>query len=221
MQYRGGGLSMMPEVTKNLIIINVLMFLATLLFGNTMYETLGLFSIYGYPGESLFQPYQLVTHMFMHGGFMHIFFNMFALWMFGSQIERALGPKRFFLFYIVTGLGAAALQLGVSYYEIQALYDEGSMQMANKLRGVPMVGASGAVFGLLAAFGMLYPNQMVMLIIPPIPMKAKYFVIIFGAIELFLGFSGQATGIAHFAHVGGALFGVIMILIWRQQGLRI
>lgn len=221
MQFRGGGFSMTPEVTKNLIIMNALMFLAVFAFGESIYGTLGLFSIYGYPGNSLFQPYQLVTHMFMHGGFMHIFFNMFALWMFGSQIERALGPKRFFLFYIITGLGAAALQLGVGYYEIEMLYSNSDIAAAQQLQDVPMVGASGAVFGLLAAFGMLYPNQMVMLLIPPIPMKAKYFVILFGIMELFLGFSGQQTGVAHFAHVGGALFGVIMILIWRQQGLRI
>ncbi|MCP4439589.1 MAG: rhomboid family intramembrane serine protease [Aureispira sp.] len=207
-------MQVLPEVTKNLLIINVLMFLATLSFENFMYGNLSLFPVQ----SPDFQPYQVVTHMFMHGDGMHIFFNMFTLFMFGPDIERAFGPKKFLIYYLGTGLGAAALHTLVQYIEISQL-DPNTMAYMQHLF-TPTVGASGAIFGLLAAFGMLYPNRMIMLLIPPIPMKAKYFVLIFGAIELYLGVSGKQPGVAHFAHLGGAIFGVLMVLFWRKRGER-
>lgn len=208
----------MPEVTKNLLIINILMFIAQGTFPGFT-EMLAL-----YPVQSEhFQPVQLVTHMFMHGNAAHIFFNMFTLYMFGRDIEYAFGAKRFLLFYLVTGFGAAGLHLLVNYVEIEYLLS--SMDPFSQMKGlvlseIPMLGASGAIYGLLAAFGMLYPNRMLMLLFPPIPMKAKYFVLIFAAMELYLGAAGKQTGVAHFAHVGGALFGFLLILFWRRRGER-
>lgn len=207
-------MQVLPEVTKNLIIINVLMFLATLSFERFMYTYLSLFPVQ----SPLFQPYQVVTHMFMHGSSMHIFFNMFTLFMFGPDIERAFGPKKFLIYYLATGLGAAALHTFVQYIEVSQMAPNSAELM--DMLGTPTVGASGAIFGLLAAFGMLYPNRMLMLLIPPIPMKAKYFVLIFGAIELYLGLSGKQPGVAHFAHLGGAIFGVLIMLFWRSRGER-
>ena len=229
-----------PEITKNLIIINLLVFLSALAFPVLNYH-LALFPIM----SDHFQPYQIVTHMFMHGGITHIFFNMFTLFMFGGEIERAFGPRRYLFFYLFTGLGAAFLHSTVNYVEaiqlMQTLSQETINTMItegrdvlftkhmypsleafefNKSINIPVVGASGAVYGLLAAFGMLYPNRIIYMIIPPVPLKAKYFVLIFGSFELYLGISNAQTGIAHFAHLGGALFGVLLILYWRKQGSR-
>lgn len=210
--------SPLPEVTKNLLIINILFFIAQ----NT-FPAINL-HLALYPVQSeLFQPYQLVTHTFMHGHLAHLFFNMFALYMFGRDIEYAFGGKRFLFFYLATGLGAAGLHLLANYIEVQVLLgSDNPMQMIRGLQmmAIPMVGASGAIFGLLAAFGMLYPNRMIMLLFPPIPMKAKYFVMLFAGLELYLGASGSQTGVAHFAHLGGALFGVLILLFWRSRGER-
>lgn len=230
----------LPIITKNLIIINVLMFLATMAFP-ILSNKLALFSVV----SSEFAPYQIVTHMFMHGSPTHIFFNMFALFMFGGVVERAFGHQRFLFYYFATAFGAAFLQSVVNYVEIQQamqgldprvigmvktegreLIEQGMNYSApaighlNGLINVGMVGASGAVFGLLAAFGMLYPNQTIYLLFPPIPMKAKYFVLGYGAIELYLGVTGRNPGVAHFAHLGGAIFGALIILYWRKQGER-
>lgn len=235
MQYRANSL---PEITKNLLIINVLMFLAASAF-KSLPAFLSLHSIY----SPNFMPLQFVTHMFMHGNVEHIFFNMFALYMFGGEIERAFGPKRFFIYYFATGFGAAFLHSVIHYAEIwqtmsylseqqiQIVMAEGSkylnssmnysdpdMGKLNLLINGRMLGASGAIYGLLAAFGMLYPNRVIYLIIPPIPLKAKYFVLIFGAIELYLGVAQANTGVAHFAHLGGAIFGVLLIWYWRKRG---
>ena len=230
-----------PEITKNLIIINVLVYLSAKAFP-ALNHHLALFPLM----SEHFQPYQIVTHMFMHSNQMisHIFFNMFTLFMFGGEIERAFGPKKFLFFYLFTGLGAAFLHSTVHYLEayqvmeglnnetIKIVLTEGrglildnlnytsDAGILNSLVNVPVVGASGAVFGLLAAFGMLYPNRIIYMIIPPVPLKAKYFVLIFGCIELYLGISKAETNIAHFAHLGGALFGVLLILYWRKQGSR-
>ena len=156
------------------------------------------------PGSEYFQPYQLITHMFMHGNFYHLFFNMFALWMFGRVLESVWGGKRFFIYYFITGLGAAGLQLLVNYIQ-------------NVDVNIPMLGASGAVFGVLLAFGMLFPNTRLMLILPPIPIKAKWFVIIYGAAELFFGIANYSGDpVAHFAHLGGMLFGYILIKYWNK-----
>lgn len=232
--------SAIPEITKNLIIINCLVFLSAMAFP-VLDDYLALFPLM----SNHFQPYQVVTHMFMHGGVTHIFFNMFALFMFGTEIERAFGAKKFLFFYLSTGLGAAFLHSAIHYFEAYTLmqtanpgsittvlndgrgiilqgmvYSNQTMASLNSLINVPVVGASGAVFGLLAAFGMLYPNRIIYLIIPPIPLKTKYFVLIFGLFELYLGFSNAQTGVAHFAHLGGALFGFLIILFWRKQGER-
>ncbi len=206
----------MPRITdvvKNLLILNVLMYFGTYyLMGDNRY-TLAMF----YPNADydFFRPYQIVTHMFMHGGTTHLLFNMFALYMFGSAVETRFGPKRFLLYYFVTGFGALALYLFVKYLEINVI---NTGVNAHDLYRTPMLGASGAVFGLLAAFGMLFPNAIITLIIPPIPMKAKYFVLIYAVLELFLGVSRFDTGIAHFAHLGGALFGFLLILYWKKTG---
>ncbi len=188
-----------PVVTKNLLIINGLAFLANIVLPIDLNGTLGLF----YPSSRFFEPYQLVTHFFMHGGFVHLLFNMYALWLFGRILEQTWGPQRFFTYYMVTALGAACFYLFVKYLG-------GAPDL-----GRPVVGASGAVYGLLLGFGMLFPNAELMLIFLPIPIKAKYFVIGFGVIELFSGISAGAGGnIAHFAHLGGMLFGIILIKWW-------
>jgi membrane associated rhomboid family serine protease len=230
-----------PPVVKNLIIINAIM-----LFGTFILQTRGidLTSILGlhYFESSEFRPYQLVTHMFMHGGLMHLVFNMFALWMFGRVLESVWGPKRFFIYYFVTGLGAAALHTFVNFVEFHYLasrMDPESVQMVmsqgteifnqgknfsdvdtgklNLILNIPTVGASGAVFGILLGFGMLFPNTQLMLLFPPIPIKAKYFVMGYGAIELFSGLTNSGSNIAHFAHLGGMLFGYIMIRYWKKH----
>lgn len=266
-------------VVKNLLIINVLFFVATYLAGqyfspessyrmtNPLIKYLALF----YPESDFFQPYQFITHMFMHGGFPHILFNMYALWMFGTAIENAWGGKRFLFYYLFTGIGAAALHTLVNYiilsgiaadipassslltpeifkYFIDAhrdgfdqrfinqlieVYQGWSMQPDNMayaknalagmnhmlaaMQNIPTVGASGAIFGLLLAFGMMYPNAQMMFIFFPVPIRAKWMVVGYGAIELFLGFSQPGSSIAHFAHIGGMLFGFILIWYWKRQ----
>ena len=182
-----------PPVVLNLIIINVLIFMATALLpkaGNAIMEYCAL-SL----GTPFFHVYQFITYMFLHANFEHIFFNMFALWMFGRTLEYELGQKRFLTYYMVCGIGAALIQ----YLTV-------------------LVGASGAVMGLLLAFGVLHPNAVIMLLIPPIPMKAKWFVVIYGVIELFLGWRGVGN-VAHFAHVGGMLWGFLLLQWWKQRGI--
>ena len=220
-----------PPVVKNLLIINALMFLALITFsmrGIDLNRILGMY----YWGAPNFQPWQVVTHMFMHGGMMHIFFNMFALWMFGSLVEQRMGPERFLAFYLITGLGAAFLHMGVVTAEVHSMTGLFNIDVNNiggldltdsdqrRLGGIyyaPMVGASGAVFGLLTAFAMFFPNMPLYLIFFPVPIKAKYLVLGYGAIELFSGF-GRIPGdnIAHFAHLGGMLFGFILMKYWYK-----
>lgn len=208
----------MPPVVKNLLIINGLMYLATLAFYKTGIDLnmkLGLF----YIGSDYFHPYQFVTHMFMHGSLLHLFSNMFALWMFGMQLENFWGPKRFLFFYFFCGLGAAAIHSLVNYFEIQHLLLTEDLQRMMNMINMPTVGASGAVFGVLLAFGMLFPNTRLMLLFPPIPIKAKYFVFFYAIFELYAGISSLNGGsnIAHFAHVGGMLFGYILIKYWNRR----
>ncbi len=245
MQIRAGGYNFMPVVVKNLLIINGLFFLATLTmqmsFGHDIIFNLGLFM----PGSPMFEPYQFVSHMFMHANLNHIFFNMFALWMFGTAIENLMGSRRFLIYYMITGLGAAILHLGVNYIEVISLRNELldadiSLAMvqqqiidfaeANRIPTgpspedryirkflIPTVGASGAVFGILLAFGMFFPNSYIYLFFA-IPIKAKYFVMAYGALELYLGiFSRPGDNIAHFAHLGGMLFGYLLIRYWRKK----
>ena len=270
-QYRSPFLQI-PPVTKNLIIINALMLFATVVLeprGINLTRWLGLY----YPGSDYFQPFQYITYMFMHGGLSHLFFNMFALYMFGRVLENVWGPKRFLFFYMVTGIGAAALHTFVNYVEIAPMahaikefsispspelfsefvnkyqktisgmgfnstsvsnfasqwfnapkatsFENEALSFMDKLlnarMNIPTIGASGAVFGILLGFGMLFPNTQLMLLFPPIPIKAKYFVMGYGLIELVLGFSMPGSNIAHFAHLGGMLFGYILIRYWNKH----
>lgn len=251
----------MTPAVKNLLILNGLMFLLAVTFGEDYFgnyslnRTLGLY-VFESPN---FKPFQLVTHMFMHGNFMHIFFNMFALVMFGTPLEKVWGSRRFLIFYFVTGFGAAIIQEGVSTFHLHQLMAEFSaypidwdvvkeaaglgipenVDQINSLLTtaakdaqapvnaidqvfvqyiIPVVGASGAVFGILLGFGMLFPNTELVMLFFPIPIKAKYFVIIYGAIELFSGLSNRpGDNVAHFAHLGGMIFGFILIKLWQRN----
>lgn len=216
---RNSILGNMPPVVKNLLLLNVVMYLITILTGNFMYENFALF----YFKSPFFKPFQLVTHMFMHGGFTHILFNMYTLFIFGSVLERVWGGQKFLLYYFVTGIGAALLHLGVMYLQLQGyiaevnagnIYAQANIQA---LLTTPTVGASGAIYGLLLAYGMLFPNNIMQLIFPPIALKAKWFVLIFGALELLLGLSGRGGNVAHFAHLGGMIFGFFLILYWKKN----
>ena len=216
-----------PVVTKNLIAINVLMFLALLAFERSGIDLNNLLGLHLFLAPD-FRPYQLVTYMFMHGGFTHILFNMYAVWVFGSILERVWGSSRFLLFYIVTGVGAGLVQELVQYLYFSmnlAQYTQVNMggglivPMAEYLNLWTTVGASGAVYGILLAFAMTFPNEQLFMIPFPFPIKAKYFVMIFGALELFTGLSNNVgDNVAHFAHLGGMVFGIVLILYWRKKG---
>ena len=263
-----GFLSTIPPVVKNLIIINVIMLLVTWVaqttFNVDLNRILGLYS----PNSPNFKPYQFVTHMFMHGGMFHLFFNMFALYMFGRILEQVWGGKRFLFYYLATGLGAAAIHLLVNYLHLNSIQNDAiamlntpspesfaafvsrhfpeyyaqvyanfldkwfvsptnpifieqasqyTQQLLQLQLEIPTVGASGAVYGVLLAFGMLFPNTILMLLIPPIPIKTKWMVIIYGGLELFLGLTQPGSSIAHFAHLGGMIFGFILIRYWRTR----
>lgn len=207
-------ISQIPTVTKNLVAINILMFIATLINENFMVTNFAMF----YPASPFFKPWQILTHMFMHGGFWHIFFNMYSLLMFGSILERSLGPKKYLIFYFVTGLGAVALHTGVEWLQARVFIANGIAQAYQQLLMTPTLGASGAIYGVLIGFAMLYPQARLTLIFPPIPMTAKWLVIIFAAIELFSGINGIQESVAHFAHLGGMLFGWLLIRWWRKHG---
>lgn len=207
-------ISQIPTVTKNLVAINILMFIATLINENFMVANFAMF----YPASPFFKPWQILTHMFMHGGFWHIFFNMYSLLMFGSILERSLGTKKYLIFYFVTGLGAVALHTGVEWLQARVFIANGIAQAYQQLLVTPTLGASGAIYGVLIGFAMLYPQARLTLIFPPIPMTAKWLVIIFAAIELFSGINGIQDGVAHFAHLGGMLFGWLLIRWWRKHG---
>lgn len=198
-------------VVYNLLIANVVAYLATMLLDtNEMYALFALFPV----GSPFFELWQPVTYMFLHGGFSHLFFNMFALWMFGRGLEIELGSKRFAIYYFVCGIGAALVQLGMA--EVDIMNMESQRAIWNYML-TPTVGASGAVFGLLLAFGMMHPNATIMLLIPPIPMKAKWFVVVYGVIELLLIVFQSQDGIAHFAHLGGMFWGWLLMLWWQRR----
>lgn len=201
--------SNLPPITRALIIANAVVFLLQNVLGETSLSAFMLWPIGS--GEGIaqspeFMPWQLLTYGFMHGSFTHLLFNMVALLMFGAPLEHTWGERRFLTFFLTCVAGAAVCQLAV-----------GAWTMSQGGVAYPTVGASGGVFGLLLAYGMLFPNQRVMLLIPPIPMKARTLVIVYGAIELLLGFSGYQPGVAHFAHLGGMLFGWFLIRYWRGQ----
>jgi len=197
----------MPPVTLALLISNVLLFVMQGVYGNLFLAAFALwpFGNAGLPpqmGAPEFEIWQLITYGFLHGGVGHLFFNMFALWMFGAQLERLWGSSPYAAFVLIGIIGAGLAQQAVS---------------ALTGNPYPTVGASGGVYAVLLGFGMMFPNRMVMLLIPPIPMKAKYLVMIFGALELYLGVTGSSKGIAHFAHLGGMVTGLVMIQYWRGK----
>ena len=205
-----------PDVTRNLLYVNLLMFVATLINPSFMKETFAM----AFPLSTDFRWWQPITHMFMHDGFWHILFNMYSLVMFGMVVERALGTKRFIWFYLITGLGAVLLHTGVEFLQVQQLIKEYAGVPAQTIyNSVPHVlGASGAVYGVLVAFAMLYPEAKLTLIFPPVTLDAKWWVLIFIGIELLTGITGTQMGVAHFAHLGGALFGWLLIRYWRKSG---
>ena len=194
---RGGFLSNLPPAVKNIIIINVCVSIMTYLNEPLMVRLFAL-----HPMAFMVRPWQLVTYMFMHGGLWHLFFNMYTLYFFGTVLERVWGTKKFLLFYFVTGIGAALIHLGVQWLT-------GDFALT--------VGASGAIYGLLMGYAMLYPDSIMSLLFPPISMKAKWFVLIFAGIELLTGITNTGGGIAHFAHLGGLIFGYILITIWKKR----
>ena len=270
-QFRPSRFDVLPFIVKNLLIINGLMFLASWVAENQFHVDLSRWLGLHYFTSPYFMPHQLISHMFMHGNFMHILSNMFALWMFGSMIENYWGPKRFLTFYLVCGLGGALLHWGVTGWEVyqiqqdvngfmssptptafislfernqSLLYNGDLVDRANFLlndwrstptstvyvfkakelaqelvlqkANIPVVGASGAVFGVLLAFGMMFPNTYLYLYLM-IPVKAKYFVFFYGLFELYAGVTGTQSGVAHFAHLGGMLFGFILIKYWNRK----
>lgn len=220
--------SQATPVVRNLLIINIIFYVATHFVAPELREVLAGY----YPAAPQFQPWQIVTHMFMHAGLGHIFFNMFALFMFGSQLERVWGPKRFLNYYLICGLGAFALHelfVGYGYFQMYGTwwpnvadiypglqYSEGMRAVQRMF--VPVVGASGAVFGLLLGFGMLFPNTRLQLLFPPVPIKARYFVMGYGAIELLMALDNNpGDNVAHFAHLGGMLFGYFLLKKWQRD----
>jgi rhomboid-like protein len=220
-------------VVKNLLIINILFFIGTYTLGSVIPDVIKYLPVY-YFNSPNFRLWEVITYMFMHGGFAHIFFNMFALFSFGSIVEYAMGPKRFLSFYFICGIGAIVLQMIVQALEVHAITGSITIQHPGldssylaygakaqslyELYNTPVVGASGAIFGLLIAFGMLFPNMELMILFIPVPIKAKYIIPVYVVLELFLGvkqFSGDS--VAHFAHLGGAILGYIMVKYWRLQ----
>jgi membrane associated rhomboid family serine protease len=223
-----------PPVVKNLLIINVLVFIAQMTIDANSDKVSNLFALHDVQSV-YFKPHQLLTYMFLHGGFDHILFNMLALWMFGSVLENHWGSKRFLQFYIFCGIGAGLLHLGVLYFEMKPAWDyikmfpleeQNSVIYDNRIliKGLainsPTIGASGAIFGCLAAFGYLFPNSPIYLYFL-FPIKAKWFVIIYGALELVLAVRNSAgDNVAHFAHLGGAITGIIIVFIWNKTNRR-
>lgn len=214
-----------PTITKNLLIINVLCFLAYLVLerrGIDLNDLLGLH----YMQAQDFHFYQLITYLFMHASFEHIFFNMFALWMFGGMIERTFGEKRYLIYYMVCGLGAALCQEVSQFFQVYSMISDGGGTLSDMmnltepdrqaLNALTTVGASGAVYGILLAFGMTFPEDRMFIFPLPIPVKAKWFVIGYAAIEVVLAMMQNGDGVAHIAHLGGMLFGYILIRMWRK-----
>lgn len=232
---RGGFMSNVPAAVRNIIIINVVIMLATMFKESLMVTRFALW----FPASPFFEWWQPVTHLFMHGGFFHLFFNMYTLYIFGTVLERVWGPKKFLVFYFVTGIGAALVHMGVQWIEytnvlksiglnateasvyadgIARTIEEGAVMIPtwSSVLFTPTVGASGAIYGVLMGYAMLYPDSVMRLIFPPVAMKAKWFVLIFAGLELLLGISSSGGGIAHFAHLGGLIFGFILIMYWKK-----
>jgi membrane associated rhomboid family serine protease len=229
-EFRPGSFQVIPPVIKNLIIINVLVFIAQYVFQyNPNFSIENLFALHEVH-SIFFRPHQLITYMFLHGGIEHIFFNMFALWMFGSILENYWGPKRFLIFYVACGLGSAVLHLLVLGHAMAPYWDaihqlpphEQMLVINNPNEPIntATLGASGAVFGCLAAFGFLFPNSLIYLYFF-VPIKAKWFVLFYAGMELFLGLRGSAgDNVAHWAHLGGAIVGFLLVLYWKKTDRR-
>lgn len=216
-------MNQLPTITKNLLIINVLCFFGTIVARRYGVDLESMFGLHFFLASD-FNPIQLITYMFMHANFEHIFFNMFAVWMFGRTLEAVWGPKRFLIYYMICGIGAGLMQELVQYMEYFFAWSQyttvstsaGIIPMEAFLNQLNTVGASGAVYGILLAFGMLFPNSEMFVFPIPMPIKAKYFVIGYAVIELLLGITG-GDGVAHFAHLGGMLVGFILIIYWRKK----
>jgi len=227
-QNNSGFLDSIPVVTKNIIIINIIVWIASIALPRVGIDLVGMFGLHLFSADD-FNAIQFVTYMFLHdtSSLSHVFFNMFAVYMFGRVLESVWGPKRFITFYFVTGIGAGLIQQAAWHYDLwevvtasQSMVNIGSavIPKGEFLNLFITVGASGAVFGILLAFGMLFPNTSLYLMFLPIPIKAKYFVFFYGLVSLFLGvanFSGDK--VAHFAHLGGMLFGYFMIRYWKKK----
>ena len=236
-------LNAIPPVTRNILIVNVIVWLACFVFSQLGIDLVNILGIHYFPSKG-FHIHQIITHIFTHEDISHIFFNMFAVFMLGTVLEQSWGAKRYLTYYLITGIGAGLIQVLVCYIRIQTLLTDlsldalatvhnqgydllmqnppmnfiGKLGSLNLLYNISTIGASGAVFGILLAFGMLYPNAPLYIMFIPIPVKAKYFVIVYGLIELSLGFANRTgDNVAHFAHLGGMLFGFIMILFWRKK----
>ena len=230
-QYRQSPFANLTPVVKNLLIINLICFLPFIILRENQYDekivaNFGLF----YFNSPHFRVWQLLTYMFIHGGWAHILFNMLALFMFGPILEYAIGPKKFFNLYFICGIGAALIQMlaqavevhmasgGFTVNDATVFLSQADVNKVAAIYGGPVVGASGAIFGVVVAFAMLYPDLELMLLFIPVPVKAKYLIPVYIVIELISGF-GQFTGdnVAHFAHLGGALLGFLLIKIWRYR----
>jgi Uncharacterized membrane protein (homolog of Drosophila rhomboid) len=228
--FRPGGFNTIPVVIKNLVIINVLVYFAQITFArNPSFNMEDIFALHDIR-SAYFKPHQVITYMFLHGGWAHLFFNMFALWMFGSVLENLWGPKRFLTFYMLSGLGATALHLAILYFDLTPVWEQFyrlPLEEQQRLIGhprffpnIPTVGASGAVFGCLAAFGYLFPNSLLYIYFL-FPIKAKWFVLIYAGMELYLGIQNSAgDSVAHWAHLGGALVGFLLVWFWNKNNRR-
>ena len=219
-------LKQIPPITRNLLAINIICFLAQLVAEQRGYDLAQLLGLHFYLADH-FEPWQLVSYMFLHGSFTHLFFNMFSLWMFGRIVEQTMGARRFLIYFFVCGIGAGLCQEGyqAAFYYLNHLYEFPTVNL-NGVAVIPMgeyldmlttIGASGACYGILLAFGIAYPNERIMLLIPPIPIKAKYFVVGYAIIEIISAYTVD-DNVAHFAHLGGMLFGLLLILFWRRTG---
>lgn len=224
--FRPRGFQVLPPIVKNLLIINGLFWVGQITIGKRLVEMSDLFALHYFQSE-YFKPWQFLTYMFLHdpSSIFHLLFNMFALWMFGSTLENLWGPKRFILFYLICGLGAAGVQmlaLGYDIQQVETLYRFGQIpsELFYAQLNVPTMGASGAVMGIFAAFAYTFPNSQMFIFPIPFPVKAKYAMMGLIALDLFGGFSNRSSGIAHFAHVGGALVGILLLLYWNKKNRR-
>lgn len=225
-EIRPRGFQVLPPVIKNLLIINALFWLAQITVGKELIAIEDVFALHFFRSE-YYKPWQFISYMFLHdpGNFFHILFNMFALWMFGSTLENLWGSKRFLIFYLICGVGAALVQMVALWYDIgqvETLFRQGYIgpEIYYGNLNIPTMGASGAVMGIFAAFAFTFPNSQLLILPIPFPIKAKYAMMGLIALDLFGGFSNRTSGVAHFAHVGGAAVGIILLLIWNKRNRR-